>query len=229
MKRCLILAFVLAAGIAAQIAKEVEITSEPHHHLALQNKYVRAFKVEVPPHTATLMHRHRYDYAYVTIGATEIANQPEGEPAVHLRLQDGQTEFSPGNFAHIARDLADTPFRNVTVEFLQGRNLARSTANWTDQRGLEILDGGTQDILFVRDGVRASDIQLNPGAMLPAAKHAHGQLLISVSAVDLRIIPAGSHVHDMHMRPGDIQWLDATPALMNSGKQPARFISFDFR
>src|SRR6266496_586448 len=45
---------------------EVEITAEPHHRLALENQYVRVFKVDVPPHESTLMHRHRHDYIFVT-------------------------------------------------------------------------------------------------------------------------------------------------------------------
>ena len=58
MKRALFL-FLLIPFLAAQTTTEVEITAEPSHHLAVENEYIRAFKVEVAPHTATLMHRHR--------------------------------------------------------------------------------------------------------------------------------------------------------------------------
>src|SRR5713101_6622594 len=163
MKRLLFL-FLLIPFLAAQTTSEVEITSEPSHHLALENEYVRVFKVEVAPHAATLMHRHRHDYVFVTLGASAVSNEVEGKPPVALKLQDGETRFTPGNFAHIARNLPSTPFRNVTIEFL--RDKITTQAKWDQERGLNVLSGGTQEILFVKDGVRVSEIELQPGGVL---------------------------------------------------------------
>src|SRR5580704_18502949 len=113
----LCIAFLLTIAVASPTpAAEVEITAEPLHHLALQNSYVRVFQVEIAPHAATLMHRHRHDYVFVTLGAAEISNEVAGKPPVTLKLQDGEVRAADGNFAHIARNLADTPFRNVTIE-----------------------------------------------------------------------------------------------------------------
>jgi hypothetical protein len=50
MKTRVPLVVFLVATLLAQTAPEVEITAEPLHHLALQNKYVRVFKVEGPPY-----------------------------------------------------------------------------------------------------------------------------------------------------------------------------------
>ncbi len=133
----------LAIMLAAQAASEVEITAEPHHHAALENAYVRVFKVEVAPHQATLMHRHRHDYVFVSLGASEVENDVAGKPPVTLKLQDGETHFTPGNFAHIARNLADTPFRNVTIEFLQDEKAHQTPPpKWDEERGLQVLQGG---------------------------------------------------------------------------------------
>src|SRR5437899_9197157 len=113
------LLFLATLTLAAQTPSEVELTSEPSHHLALENEYVRVFKVEVAPHAATLMHRHRHDYVFVTLGASKVSNEVEGKAPLTLKLQDGETRFTPGGFAHIAKNLSDQPFRNVTIEFLQ--------------------------------------------------------------------------------------------------------------
>lgn len=216
--------FIAVMPIAAQTASEVEITAEPHHHLVLNNKYVRVFKVDVPPHQATLMHRHRHDYAYVTIGSTDVSNDVKGKPAAELKLQDGETRFTPGNFAHIARALAGTEFRNVTIEFLQDRQPAKPAAKWDEDRGLQILDGGTQEILFVKDGVRASDVQLNPGATLPKNQRTAAELLVSVTPSDLH-----TSAQTQALAPGDVVWLSSSRSLHNSAKNPARFIIFEFR
>jgi quercetin dioxygenase-like cupin family protein len=226
--RVLFLLALAAVTLAAQSSPEVEITAEPHHHLALQNKYVRVFKVEVPPHEATLMHRHHYDYAYVNLGPVELANDVEGQPPATLKLQHGETRFSPGNFAHAVRDLASTPFRNITIELLQHPQ-SHKPAPWPEKRGLQILSAGTQDILFVRDGVRASDVQLNPGGTLPKDSHARAQLIVGVSQVKLRSAAAGIRPENIEMTTGDFQWLGSAHTLVNAGKQPARFISFEFR
>src|SRR5438552_5407537 len=108
----------LAFALFGQSVSEVEITAEPHHRLSLENQYVRVFKVDVPPHESTLMHRHCHDYIFVTLGASEVSNEVEGKPAATLKLEDGETRFTPGNFSYISLNLASTPFRNVTIELL---------------------------------------------------------------------------------------------------------------
>src|SRR5205814_7728403 len=111
----------IAFILFGQSVAEVEITAEPHHRLALENQYVRVFKVDVPPHESTLMHRHRHDYILVTLGASEVSNEVEGKPAATLKLEEGETRFTPGNFAHMARNLASTAFCNVTMECLRDK------------------------------------------------------------------------------------------------------------
>ncbi len=96
----------------------VPISQEHHHHLVLENSFVKAYEVEVAPHEATLMHQHLHDYLYVVFGDDEITNAVAGKPEVSLKQPDLSVNFSPGPFAHIARNNADTPFRNITIELL---------------------------------------------------------------------------------------------------------------
>src|SRR5438270_4483264 len=118
MPRCL-LCLLAAVLLAAQTNTEVEITSEPHHHLTLENESVRVFNVQVAPHADTLMHWHRHEYVFVTLGASHVLNEVMGKGPVELKLPDGDTHFSPATFAHVARNLSDQPFFNVTIEYLQ--------------------------------------------------------------------------------------------------------------
>ena len=212
--------------------KEVEITAEPSHHLALENEHVRVFKVEVAPHAATLLHRHRHDYVFVTLGASEVSNEVEDKPPVTLKLQDGETRFTPGGFAHIAKNLSDKPFRNVTIEFLQDEKARQSPPpKWDEERGLHVLDGGTQDILFVKDGVRVSEIELQPGAVLPSHHHAGPHLLVAVSDLEVRSDVEGQGPMPGHFKSGDVKWLPGgyTHTLTNVGKQAAKFVTLEFQ
>ncbi len=214
MKHPLIfLAFLWAAvTLTAQISstKDVEITAEPDHHLALENEYVRVFKVEVPPHAGTLMHWHRHNYVFVTLGASQI---------------------STGNFAHTATNLSDQPFRNVTIELLQDEKAHQSPPpDWNEDRGMRVLDGGTQDILFVKDGVRVSEIDLQPGATLPKHHHAGPHLLVAVSDLEVRSDVEGMGPMPGHFKSGDVKWLPGgySHTLTNVGKSNAKFVTLEF-
>lgn len=234
MKQRLLLSafFLTALLLTAQNAGEVELTAEPHHHLALENQYVRAFKVEVAPHQDTLMHWHHRDYFFVTLGDSQIENDVKGKPPATLKLQDGETRFSPGNFAHIAKNLADTPFRNVTIEYLQDEKARQSPPpKWDEERGLHVLNAGTQDIMFVKDGVRVTDTQLQPGGVIPKHHHSAPHLMVAVTDVQLKSEAAdGKPATTTQVKAGDIRWVEAgaTHTVTNTGDKPARYIVFEF-
>jgi oxalate decarboxylase/phosphoglucose isomerase-like protein (cupin superfamily) len=213
----------------------VEITADPAHHLALENEYVRAFKVEVGPNASTLLHRHGHDYIYVSLGISQIENNVAGKSPVKLALQDGETRFVPGGFAHITKNLSDRPFRNVTIELIQDQKARHSPppnwgANGNEERGVEVLNGGTSDILFVNDGVRASQLDLQPGGILPKHHHAGPHLIVAVTDLDLRGDIEGSAPAQIQVKAGDVVWIngDTTHALTNIGKQDAKLITLEF-
>src|SRR5262245_4819562 len=114
---------------------EVEITSEPHHHLVLNNDYVRVFKLEAAPREPTLLHRHRHDYWFVTLGASDVENDVQGKQPVRLKLADGETRFLAGGFAHVAKNLSENAFRNITIEYMQDQKAKNSSpSKWEEER-----------------------------------------------------------------------------------------------
>ena len=225
MKKCL--AFLILFSTSALIAQsqEVEITAEPGHHLALENPYLRVFKVEVPPHASTLVHRHRHDYLFVTLGSAKVENDVEGKAPVTLTLRDGETRFASAPFAHAAKNLADSPFRNVTIELLK-----TDDSKWDPDRGLSVLHGGTIDILFVKDGARVSETDLQPGGIIPEHIHTGPHLVVAVTDLDLEGRAAGKPTTHLQIKAGDIKWVDGgiTHTVVNIGQQPARFITVEF-
>jgi quercetin dioxygenase-like cupin family protein len=231
MRRAFLPIVLLTTVFALAQPAAVDITAEPHHHVVLQNQYVRVFKVELAPRDQIQMHRHDHDYVFVTVGATEIENDVAGKPPATLKLQDVDTRFLPGGFSHVVKNLANTPFRNVTVEFLQDEKARKTpSAKWGEERGVDILEGGTQDILFVKDGVRVTDVQLQPGASIPKHRHAGPHLVVSLSDYELRSDVVGKSSKTMQQKTGDVSWVPGgyTHTLTNSGKQSARFITLEF-
>lgn len=220
--------------LSAQTASEVEITAEPSHHLALENQYVRVFKVEVAPHASTLMHRHRYDYIFVTLGPSHVVNEVAGKPPATLKLLDGETWFVPGGFAHVAKNLSDQSFRNITIEILKDKKTHKSTttkgnAKWDEDRSLHILNGGTEDILFVKDGVRTSEFQLNPAGIVPKHRDAGPCLIVAVTDLNLRSEVKGNGA--IQLEAGDIAWIKGglIRTLTNASPRNAKFITLEFR
>ena len=229
MKRALfVLPFLALASFGA--APEVEITAEPSHHLAIENEYVRAFQVEVAPHAATLMHRHRHDYVFVTIGNAQISNEVEGKPPVEVKFADGDTRFAPGNFAHIAKNLGEQPFRNVTIELLQDEKMRSAVSRWPMEGGDKTFPGVRIKILLVKDGVRVSEVNLDPGATIPSHHHDGPHLLVAVSDLDLRSDVEGKGPMPGKFKAGEVKWLPGgyTHTVTNTGNQAARFVTLEF-
>ncbi len=222
---------IAAVALSAQTPSEVEITNEGHHHQVLQNDFVRVFKVEVGPQEATLMHRHRHDYMFISLGTADVSNEVEGKSPVELKLQDGQTGFLAGNFAHIARNLAPTPFRNVTIELMQDeKSRTAPPPTWDEERGLQVLHGGTQEILFVKDGARVSEIELQPGGMIPSHHHKGSHLVVAITDLDMRSDIEGRGATPSQLKSGEVKWVPGgyTHTLTNISKQPAKFVTVEF-
>jgi hypothetical protein len=57
---------------------------------------------------------------------------------------------------------------------------------WDEERGLRVFAGGTQEILFVKDGVRVSEGELQPGAMMPSHHHNGPHLLVAITDLEVR-------------------------------------------
>jgi hypothetical protein len=106
------------ATAPASAKAPVAIKEEPHHHLIMENSYVRVFRVEIISPDATPLYRHDFPYVYMSIGKAEFTKAVEGQPEKHMALGNGQLGYSKGGFAQVIRAENDTPFYNVTVELL---------------------------------------------------------------------------------------------------------------
>ena len=174
--------------------------------------------------------RQGHDYVYVTIGDAHLSNEVQGKPPADVRLSDGDTRFTPGNFAHVARNLADQPFRNVTIELMQDEKSRQTPSHWPEESGEKNFPGARSKILFVKDGVRVSEVDLEPGAVVPSHHHDGPHLLVAISDLDVRSDVEGMDPMPGKFKAGDVRWLPGgyTHTLTNTGKSPARFVTVEF-
>lgn len=105
---------------AYDCSRVVEIADEPQHHLIIANEYVRAFAVEIAPHTHTLCHCHPNDYFLYVASGTEIISAARDEEPKQLNYSDGECEWLQAGLVHVVENLSAAAFRNVVVELLPG-------------------------------------------------------------------------------------------------------------
>jgi quercetin dioxygenase-like cupin family protein len=176
------------------------------------------------------MHIHRHDYVAITLGAADISNAPKGKPSVEVKMQDGDTRFVAAGVVHAVTDLGEQPFRNLTIEFLQDEKLRASPAHWDEERGLDVLSGGTRHVLFVNDGVRVSAFELQPAAVIPKHHHAGPRLVVALTEINLRSDVEGQAPTTTHLNSGEVKWLTGgySHTVTNTGQNVAKYVSLEF-
>jgi len=213
----------LATAALAQHQQSVEITSEPSHHLVFQNEYVRVFNVTVAPRATTLVHKHNYDYLFVTLGDSDVVSVRPGEKPVALKLKDGEVRFTLGNFAHAAINQSERPFHNITIELLK-------PSSGVGQCQVDCSQAPATKLLYVSDQWRASLDRVPASGRMEKPAASSPLLFVAVSDMDLSLLGSGA-ARTTHRAVGDITWIPAgTPYVaLSSDKGPAQFAILEFK
>jgi len=236
-------ALIAALSLEAQAPEAVplahgNVPGEPHHHLKIENEYVRVYYVEVPPHEDTQLHQHDHDYIYVSLGPSDVVNAVRDKPEVHLVLKDGETHFTRGRFAHIARNLADTPFRNVTVELLktqaEPRNLCAEVVQGSAVgQCQEIVDKHvpyeTSWKQFETSDMSLRLVRLSPRSEMFAMVTEVPSLLVALDRAQIQIEKYGKPAQSL--ASGDLIWLEerSVSIVRNLSEKPSRYLSLSFK
>jgi quercetin dioxygenase-like cupin family protein len=85
--------------------------------------------------------------------------------------------------------------------------------------------------MFVQDGVRVSELDLQPGGVIPKHHHAGPHMVVAVTDLDLRSDVEGKPATLRVLKAGDIGWIEGgyTHTVTNLAKQPAKFIALEFQ
>lgn len=198
----------------------VPVSEEPHHALALKNDFVHVFNVTVPPLDATLLHQHDLPYIYLTLGTTDVVNAIQGKPEVELTLQDGETRYTPGGFAHVARTDAGILFHNITIELVKPQGTPRNLPAGGPERPLGSCPLPSADPrrnpqipneqvvpCFETDEMRLSVVRVEGGKDYEEATPQTAALLVAMSNANLDVALGGQHAAFLHA--GDVLWLPA--------------------
>jgi quercetin dioxygenase-like cupin family protein len=232
--------FLSCNGLAVQAQEPVPLArgnapGEPHHHLKIENEYVRVYYVEVPPHENTQLHQHDHDYIYVSLGRSDVVNAILNKPEIHLQLKDGEMHFTRGGFAHVARNLADTPFRNITIELLHPQGAARNVCgpvilnagtpicdpapgSWSALTEFETAEVKLDNVVFYQKGQYEGK-----ASKLPF-------LVVGLAGPEVRINAKGKP--PKNLREGELVWFDPGSQVQFSSSQSAgtaQFLKLSFK
>jgi hypothetical protein len=231
-----------SCGVLRAQAPEIhaaKLPGEPHHHLRIDNEFVRAYYVEVAPHDETQLHQHDYDYIYVSLGPADVVNAVLNKPDVHLLLKDGETRFTHGRFAHVARNLSDTPFRNITIELLKSSGAPQ---NWCalivpnqPSAGCEKTTAGQQgghgfsvETQLTGDMMRLSLVRLDPATEGAGAGLEADSLLVPFgdAKVEMRVNGEPPKL----LGAGELAWIGKKEmgGVWNPGKNSATYLQLTF-
>ena len=237
----------LARGqaLAQDAGAAVPVMAEPHHHLAYSDDHVRLFQVEVPAHTATLLHQHDRDYVWVALGNAAFVNAVAAQPEARVVAADASVHFSRGGFAHVARNESASDFRNVTIELLQAqsnpRNLcdqviaAQPTACPAATSQHPLFGGVSVRPAFQTDQMRVSILRLEPRGSLKVPASANPPLLVALDSSDADVtlsyrVTGEDMVSHARLRRGSVHTAstDAEWELRNPGGTPIRFLAMEW-
>lgn len=191
--RAILATCVASAALSAQTIKgAVPANHEPHHHSTYEDASLRVLRVRVAPHDTTLLHEHVADYFWIALGPSEIVNAKLGAPDAIVASNDKSIHYTPGHFAHVARNRGVGSFDNITVELLHAQthvhNLCEpALANQAMTCGDSATFKGTHEHpAFATDQLRTSLATIAPGATMNAGSSAHGAWLIALDTLDTR-------------------------------------------
>jgi len=234
--------FLLALPLAAQSPAVITMDQEPHHHLSLQNEYVKVFNVEVAPGDAIVLHRHDQDTVAIAIGEQLVTVGIPGKPDVHQKNADAQVRLQRGGYVHSTRVDGDTPYHTVAVELLRPQTgfhnvcaviLAGEPLNCPDAATKTSSTYASQPLLDSA-ATRVQLVRVLPHQSANVAETAGArdasQVIVALDAAT--ISPGDCKQSERALKPGDFVWVDGASGharvYQNRGDKDARFIEIIF-
>lgn len=224
---CAILSLLLWTATRAQEGDEVpvDLVNEPHHNVVFENSQVRVFRLVLQPGEATVPHRHKRLYAYLSLRPVTIANEVRGRPPVVVTVEGGELHTSKGGFA-----LAERNKSSETADLLVIEALKSDTAGFSTPIGGFRFHDAAFGELFDFPVMRGYLMTIAEGGRTEKHDEHYDRLLIAVSDLRLSEDIVGQSSSEFQMKAGDVKWFPrgASHATTNTGKSPAIFITLEF-
>jgi hypothetical protein len=213
--------------VALAAAEPIPTRLEPHHHVRLQNEYMRVLQIIVDPSDATLWHEHTLDFAGVTVQGSELRNETANSDKVAIIQAKSGTlsyfQYQGRSFVHRVVNTGRDPFTVAGMEILvpSAGGFPPSDRKASPAYALE-LDN---------DRLRAWRLKLAPGESAPP---------VVQGGPGFRVVIGGDRMTEM-VGAGPDQVIDAergsfayqppgtTRMIRNSGSVPVELVEFELK
>jgi hypothetical protein len=220
--------FAVAAVAMAQSASCLDVADESHHQLLFQNQDVRVLVLELPRLAASQSHCHSRPYLDIVVTNGKSSNTVEGSAPVTRDGNEPEAHFIYSPMQHV-RNEGMTTYRELIVETMHPASY--QTSDGAYDTDLFPGDLGTVKpswtVSFSRGAITASKSQLAPGAQMEISTPAH--VLLALTDLELSQT-SGTSAHSLHLDAQEIRILPGGTSfrLINTGKNPAKFILVEF-
>lgn len=217
----------LCTAVQAQknAAAPVDIADEPHHKVLFENSQVAVFRLALQPGEATVPHRHKRFYAYLSLRPVTIANEVRGRPPVVVNVEGGELHTSKSGFTLVERNKSSEPADLLVVEALK----SDGTGFATPIGGFRFHDAAF-GALFDSTVMRGYSMTIASGGRTEKHDENYDRLVIAVSELKFREDVDGEPSSEFQMNAGDVKWFPrgTSHATTNTGTSPATFITLEF-
>jgi hypothetical protein len=229
---------ILPLPLLAQAPNVIPLTSEPHHHLVLQNSFVNVFDAKAAPGDSLLLHRHDRDAVAIAIGDQVVTIGVPDKPDVHQKNPDGQVRMQRSGYVHSTHVDSDAAYYTVAIELLHpqsgGRNLcavvlAGEPLNCPDTPPMKDV-AHIDQIQYESEQTRVDRVRVLSHQKMEITTLTQPQLIIALDPAS--ISPASGSGPDQLLRPGDFVWFDKggpARALKNGSDKEVRLIELTFK
>jgi quercetin dioxygenase-like cupin family protein len=221
VKKLILIAVLLSAGMAVAKEKAVPADQEPLHNVVLKNDYVEVMRLTIPPGRSTQWHTHANDRVVVILSEASVNEDVPGKNLTQALNASAGDVFTVANaglpLTHRINNSGKTVFEAVDVELLQ-----RPEGPAAEQIVIPVAEGPSFSIYRYA---------LAPGAS--TSQHTHSRPYLIIAAAPMQLLmkaPDGSSM-EHPLKAGDFHWIDSkvTHSLINNGKESGTIIEVELK
>jgi len=206
----------------------VPMEQEKHHHLVLENPYVKVYEVEIGPRDATLMHQHLHDYVYIALGDCDLTTAVAGKPETILTLPHTTVNFTRGMFSHIVANNAVKRCRKITIELEHAQGeITTLFASINQALAAGGSDGAGMVGVLESEEMRLAATGIAPGESWSPVRDERDRLVVMIDKIHN---PSGPKEHNSSFPAGMVAWVPAGKnwSLANSSTQVMKLVVLEF-
>lgn len=226
-----------AAAPSSNEQVQPDFSSDPNAKLLVENDKTAAYRLELPPHGESTLHRHAHDYLLIALSPINARAVWGKNDSRAQNMSPGQLDIIKIPVVHKIVNQSDQPYRALMVDLKDGFHPDYIVCG-LGKRGCPSDTGDLQDPsaqytiseLFDTDTVSVIKMTIGPGATLPQRDEKYPALRVALTDLSLSD-NVGDKTESIHLPAGDVQWLppQGTHTITNPTQQEAEFYWIEFK